>query len=210
MKNFNYKEKALGKMIAAILSGSSAIAMMAPAMAAEEVTPEQVVNKPAQTEEQLAVKEAARELRARFAAAFEPVPEPAFAAASRYKIVNSVPECWIPFVPVQTPAQQQQIELQRAAMPRILPGDPKPPQKVEPRTSLLRHGLDQANPAPYFLQENEISRAGAQVRMGFQRTRWYNGKVYTWLGIRKTTGRGEGSSGLAFDYLDQEKRESSS
>ena len=54
MKNFNYKEKALGKMIAAILSGSSAIAMMAPAMAAEEATElnkeEQIVNL-AQTED---------------------------------------------------------------------------------------------------------------------------------------------------------------
>lgn len=53
-------------------------------------------------------------------------------------------------------------------------------------------------------KENEVSRAGAEVRVSFQRTRWYNGKVFTWLGIRKTTGRGEGSSGLSFDYLQHE------
>ncbi|MEM7572028.1 MAG: hypothetical protein AAF433_03965 [Bacteroidota bacterium] len=149
-------------------------------------------------------KEAARELRARYAAAYTPVPEPPLAAPHRYKIVNSVPECWIPFIPVHIPGQQQQIELQRAAMPRILPGDPNPPQKVEPRTSILRHGLDQPDPDPLFIQENEVSRAGAEVRVSFQRTRWYNGKVFTWLGIRKTTGRGEGSSGLSFDYLQHE------
>ncbi len=145
--------------------------------------------------------EAARELHARFAADFTPLPDPPAAAPLRYQIVNSVPENWIPLVPVHTPGQQRQIQLQRAAMPRILPGDPNPPRKVEPRTSLLRTGLDEATPAPYFLHEEEVPRAGTRVSLSYQRTRWYNGRVYTWLGIRKTTGRGEGSSGLAFDQL---------
>ncbi|MEM8586181.1 MAG: hypothetical protein AAGF87_18045, partial [Bacteroidota bacterium] len=156
-------------------------------------------------------KEAARELRARYqsnvAAPTEvPATEPStnndLNTSVKYKIVNSVPECWIPFIPVHIPGQQQQIDLQRAAMPRVLLGDTEPPQKIEARTSLLRQGLDQAEPAPYFLREEEVPRAGAHVRLSFQRTRWYDGKVYTWLGIRKTTGRGEGSSGLKFDYLD--------
>ncbi|MGB3546729.1 MAG: hypothetical protein WBA17_07125 [Saprospiraceae bacterium] len=145
--------------------------------------------------------EAARELYARYATGFTPVPEPAAAAPLRYKIVNSVPENWIPLVPVHTPGQRRQIQLQRAAMPRILPGDPAPPRKVEPRTGLLRTGLDESPAAPYFLHEEEVPRAGTRVRLSYQRTRWYNGRVYTWLGIRKTTGRGEGSSGLAFDQL---------
>lgn len=34
-----------------------------------------------------------------------------------------------------------------------------------------------------------------------QRTRWPDGRVIVWLGARKQTGRGEGSSGLAFDRL---------
>ncbi|MEM6398562.1 MAG: hypothetical protein AAF741_19590 [Bacteroidota bacterium] len=157
-------------------------------------------------------KEAARELRARYqsnVAVPPPDVPPAdtpgdseLIASAKYKIVNSVPECWIPFIPVHRPGQQQQIELQRAAMPRILPGDTEPPQKIEPRTNLLRQGLDEMNPQPYFLREEEVPRAGAHVRLSFQRTRWYNGRVYTWLGIRKTTGRGEGSSGLKFDYLE--------
>jgi hypothetical protein len=29
----------------------------------------------------------------------------------------------------------------------------------------------------------------------------YNGKVFVWFGVRKTTGRGEGSSGLGFDRI---------
>ncbi|MEL6667377.1 MAG: hypothetical protein AAFP08_00310 [Bacteroidota bacterium] len=154
-------------------------------------------------------KEAARELLARYQGNIaEPPAIPDannsgdLATSTTYKIVNSVPECWIPFIPVHRPGSQQQIELQRAAMPRVLQGDSEPPQKIEPRTSLLRQGLDLTDPIPYFLREEEVPRAGAHVRMGFQRTRWYNGKVYTWLGIRKTTGRGEGSSGLKFDYLE--------
>jgi hypothetical protein len=43
------------------------------------------------------------------------------------------------------------------------------------------------------------------VSQSYQRTRWIGGKVFTWLGIRKQTGRGEGTSGLAFDRLVETK-----
>src|SRR5712691_11779047 len=92
-------------------------------------------------------------------------------------------------------------QLQRAAMPRILNGDPNPPVKVRPRTVLLREGLDRVKPAPYFVHEEEVPRAGTRLIQSFQRTRWVDGQVYTWLRVRKQTGRGEASSGLAFDQL---------
>jgi hypothetical protein len=82
-------------------------------------------------------------------------------------------------------------------MPRILTGDPNPPEKIRPRTSLLRHGL----PHAYFVHEEEIPRAGALVTQSYQRTRWLGGQALTWLGARKQTGRGEGWSGLAFDRI---------
>ncbi len=71
--------------------------------------------------------------------------------------------------------------------------------KVEPRTTILREGLDKETSTTYFINEEEVSRAGANVYQSYQRTRWYNGKVITWLGMRKQTGKGEGSSHLAFD-----------
>ena len=40
------------------------------------------------------------------------------------------------------PTTTAQIQLQRAAMPRILVGDSNPAEKVQPLTSLLRQGLD--------------------------------------------------------------------
>lgn len=128
----------------------------------------------------------------------EPV-EPA--APMRYRVMNTVPENWIPFVPVHVPGSSREIQLQRAAMPRILEGDPDPPAKVRPRTTLLREGLDGTPSQPYFVHEEEVPRAGARVAQAYQRTRWRDGRVVVWLGAHKATGRGEGSSGLAFDRL---------
>jgi hypothetical protein len=112
-----------------------------------------------------------------------------------------VPEEWIPLVPVHLQGSNREIQLQRAAMPRILQNDDRKPRKIEPRTSLLREGLDADEKTPYFIHEEEVSTAGIKVHKSFQRTRWYDGRVYTWLGIRKQVGKGSGSSGLAFDQI---------
>jgi hypothetical protein len=126
-------------------------------------------------------------------------PPPAAAAPIRYQVMSTVPENWIPFVPVHVDASNREIQLQRAAMPRILEGDPNPPVKVQPRTPLLRQGLDQQPPKPYFVNEEEVPRAGTRVWQAFERTRWSDGRVYVWLRVVRGTGRGEGSSGLRFD-----------
>lgn len=132
------------------------------------------------------------------------VPPPdTYNAPIRYQVMNRVPENWIPFIPVHVENDNRQIQLQRASMPRILPGSPDRP-KVKPRTVLLREGLDnetEPEQQRYFVDEAEVSRAGARVFQHYQRTRWYNGQVFTWLGVHKQTGRGEGNSGLAFDRL---------
>jgi hypothetical protein len=117
----------------------------------------------------------------------------------RYELMSSVPEHWIPFVPTHTPDQERAIRLQRAVMLRAIDGDPLGPQKVLPRTSLLREGIDAAQ--PYFLFEEEVPRAGTRVTKAFRRTRARDGRVITWLATQKRTGRGESSSGLAFDRI---------
>ncbi len=131
-----------------------------------------------------------------------PPPPPASEVPTvRYEVMSSVPENWIPFMPVHVEGSNREIQLQRAAMPRILEGDPNPPEKVQPRTVLLRQGLDSAPPQPYFVFEEEVPRAGSRVMQSFERTRWSDGRVYVWLRVRRQTGRGEGSSGLSFDGL---------
>jgi hypothetical protein len=124
-----------------------------------------------------------------------------YKANIRYQVMNTVPENWIPFIPVHVPGDNREIQLQRAAMPRVLEGDPDVPDKVRPRTVVLREGLDRQPATPYFVHEEEVPRAGVQVTQAYQRTRWKNGKVVVWLGAQKQTGRGGGSSGLAFDQL---------
>jgi hypothetical protein len=137
-----------------------------------------------------------------------PLPPPPLPndATIRYQAMNEVPENWIPFIPVHVPNDNREIQLQRAAMPRLLEGDPDKPVKIRPRTNLLREGLDRLPAAAYFVHEEEVPRAGVRVSQSFQRTRYYNGRVVTWLGVRKQTGRGEGSSGLAFDRIVEKRK----
>lgn len=151
--------------------------------------------------------EAGRATRAYFerllaeSAAVDPDPERESVADIRYRVMNSVPENWIPFIPARTPGSDRAIRLQRAAMPRVMEGDPDDPKRVHPQTLLLRPGLDQTPKQPYFVQEEEVSREGVRVVRNFQRTRWRDGRVVVWCGVRKVVGRGEGSSGLGFDRI---------
>jgi hypothetical protein len=84
-------------------------------------------------------------------------------------------------------------------MPRLT--DAIPDSRVEPRGAVLRPGLDAVVKRPYFLNEEEVPRAGVVVTRAFQRARWFDGRVYTWLGRRKETGRSQAASGLEFDRI---------
>ena len=147
--------------------------------------------------------EAARETLAYLTRLAGPAPPPPAGRVAdiAYDLVSTVPEHWIPFLPVHVPGDTREIQLQRAALPRTLPGSTT---VVTPRTGLLREGLDPeppATPTGYLLHEEEVPRAGTLVEQSFQRTRWRGGRTVTWLGVRRGAGRGEGSSGLAFDRL---------
>lgn len=128
-------------------------------------------------------------------------------AKIRYQLMQSVPEHWIPMIPVHVPGSNREIQLQRGAMPRLLESADDPtPDKIEPRTGLLREGLDLASQVPWFLAEEEVSRAGTVVEERWQRVRWRKGRVVLWLGMKRSTGRGETSSGLAFDQVRPKPR----
>ena len=112
---------------------------------------------------------------------------PVGTAEIRYVLGTTVPDYWKPFVPVHVNGSNTEIRLQRAQMPGA-----KPPYGV----------LLSEQPAPYFINEEEVPRAGIIVSRSFQRTRWLNGKTYLWIGRAKEAGRGEGQSNLKFDQLD--------
>lgn len=123
----------------------------------------------------------------------------------KYILSNTVPENWLPFIPVHIPGSNRDVQLQRASMPRMFRSEFT---HVRPRTQLLREGIgdDDQQTAPYFINEEEIPKTGVQLKATFQRTRWYNGAVINWYGNRKQTGRGEGSSGLYYDRIDVVKK----
>lgn len=128
--------------------------------------------------------------------AFETDEAPAIAVppstSLHYRLMGSVPEPWIPFVPVHVPGSSREIQLQRGVMLR------KDGSPVRPRGEVLRPSdVEQ----PYFVHEEEIGRAGIQVTRRWRRARTSDGRVVVWLGRRRTASKGEGSSGLRFDAV---------
>lgn len=126
-------------------------------------------------------------------------------AKIRYVLGSSVPENWIPFIAAHKPGSNREVRLQRGAMPRLT--DQVHKTVIRPRGQILRVGLD--NEQPYFVHEEEVPRSGVIVTRKFQRARGPNGEVFTWIGRRKETGRGEGASGLVFDQIVPLKQERS-
>lgn len=107
-------------------------------------------------------------------------------ANARYVLGTDVPNNWHPFIPVHVPGNPRSVQLQRARMPG-------PARTI--------YGQILKLPSPYYINEEEAPRAGKIVSRGFQRARGSDGSTFLWLGRRAMTGRGEGSSGLAFDQV---------
>lgn len=103
-----------------------------------------------------------------------------------YVAGTTVPKNWVPFIPVHAKDSPSEIRLQRARMAGGYP----------PRGRLLREAG-----SPYFVEEEEVPRAGVYVERTWQRARWVRGRTLIWIGRSKTTGRGEGLSRLGFDQI---------
>lgn len=137
-----------------------------------------------------------------------PSEEPGYihnSALHRFKLSNSVPENWIPFIATkQQPNLHggRDVMVQRASMLRYI-DDNYTNEVIRPRTDILSIGV--AENKPYFINEEVVSRSGFIVTSSFQRARWYNGKVFTWIGRSVKGGRGEGNSGLKFDVLEEKE-----
>jgi hypothetical protein len=116
-------------------------------------------------------------------AAYVPVND---AVQIRYVAGTTVPDNWIPFIPVHMQGSEREVRLQRARMPAA-----KGAQGV----------ILTEKAAPYYVDEVEIPKAGIIVRRSFQRARWLNGVTYLWVGRDKGAGKGEGWSNLRFDQI---------
>lgn len=119
-------------------------------------------------------------------------------ALIKYVLGTTVPENWIPFIPVHVKGSSSEIQLQMAAMPRLQEGGSS--QFVSPRGIILKTG--QLKPVDYKIEEIAIQRAGINLTRSFQLARSEDGTIHLWIGRQKQTGRGEGSSGLKFDQIE--------
>ena len=77
-----------------------------------------------------------------------------------------------------------------------------PPHGTPPRDPVRRGVLLNELPAPFYVAEEEVPASGVIVSRRVQRTRWYDGRTFLWVGRARETGRGGASSGLGFDQID--------
>jgi hypothetical protein len=102
-----------------------------------------------------------------------------------YRLAEDVPDQWFPLFPVKV--GQRSIALRVGDVPGR-PASAKP----------LSRTLNEVGPGE-LIPEEEIPRAGTRVTRAWQYARWIDGSTWVWVGRRRGTGRGEGSSGLRFD-----------
>lgn len=118
---------------------------------------------------------------------------PVSTAPLAYRIQTHVPSNWIPFQPVKLGAGDE-IALARAALLSLAgaPAMPAPLGRVlEP--SSIPAGTS------YQVREEEIPREGTRVIRRVRRARAVDGSTHVWVARARSTGTGEGWSGLRFD-----------
>jgi hypothetical protein len=114
-----------------------------------------------------------------------PVTPPASGdSVLQYRLGSTVPDYWIPFLPVQLDPTGHLL-LRRGR----LPGAPTSPQ-----------GRMLGEEASVFLEE--VPREGVHLMRRYRWARGPDGSGYLWIGRLRTTGRGEGRSGLKFDFVE--------
>jgi hypothetical protein len=116
-------------------------------------------------------------------------------AIPQYRLATPVPDYWVPLLPVRISDVTKEVRLARGA---VLDLDGQPHV-----INAYARILDVGDPAGRLLiREEEVPREGLIVRRSYQAARWYDGRLFVWAGNRASVGKGEASSGLAFDSLD--------
>ena len=124
----------------------------------------------------------------------DPPPPPPQAASGGpkiyYTLETSVPDNWIPMVPVQSP--QNELFLRRGTM------------EIATASGLVflkAHALILEPQHPFFVADRVVSSAGILVDRYFRRTRSADGSTFVWMARKSAQGRGPGWSGLRFDIV---------
>ena len=104
-----------------------------------------------------------------------------------YHLMSEVPDAWVPLLPGPDPATDRRL---------------RPGQVAGGKTENRARGrILQADLAMY---PEEVPNEGLEVTRTYQYTRWLNGATYLWAGRGRGPGGGEVSSGLRFDFVEQQ------
>jgi hypothetical protein len=125
-------------------------------------------------------------------AAPEPRPAPAVPGGTAvYRLMTDIPDHWFPLLSVEPRPGAYVLRLAH------LDG----PEGASPRPlgRLLAPGL----PHAYDLFAEEVPREGVTLTRSHQYARTADGRTLLWTTRRARPGRGETSSGLRFDYLEE-------
>ncbi|SMP53939.1 hypothetical protein [Fibrobacter sp. UWB10] len=118
-------------------------------------------------------------------------------------VQNRVPLNWIPFLPEQLD-DFRNIHFRRARMPLFYNNEFLP---VRPSTKLLATEKDRnGGVKPFYIDENQIAGYGTKLVKTAQRTRWFLGKTFNWIGNRTIISEYQANSGLLFDELIPTKK----
>lgn len=110
-----------------------------------------------------------------------------------YRLASPVRPHWVPLLPVRLNPDKPEVRLARGS---VLDLDGTP-HVVEASAQALEVGEGRL-----LIREEEVPREGLVVRRRYQAARWHDGRLFVWAGNRVSVGKGETSSGLAFDRLE--------
>ncbi len=127
-----------------------------------------------------------------------PSPSPG-TNAPRYLLSSTVPENWIPLLPVQIQPDPSGPLLSRLKRGAVL--QPDGTSRAHRARSETLHALGSA-----LLFDEEVPREGVHVTRRRRMVRWIDGSTWVWTAFRNEIGSGEGSAGLRFDQLQPHGR----
>jgi hypothetical protein len=108
---------------------------------------------------------------------------PSATGLPKYQLGSTVPDYWVPFLPVAVDSGP--LQMRRGRLPTAAGG---------PAGQLLNY------PALTIFLE-ELPQEGVHLQRLYRYARGLDGSTFVWIGRQRSTGRGEGRSGLRFDYL---------
>lgn len=126
-------------------------------------------------------------------------PPPATSSGlPRYLLSTTVPDNWIPLLPVQLADKDNPGRLlQRLRRGAVLQPDATTiPHRAQ--SEVLTASAD------LLLYDEEVPREGVHITRRRRMVRWMDGSTWVWTAFRNEVGSGEGSAGLQFDQLQEQ------